>query len=154
MDPGFQQVWGLSTPVSVQSSHLVTQHDDDPEGLSSILTDCYDYDWNNVRCSHIATNVPNQVISSYNSQPHLNPGLHSGLVRPYHAPSATSLSFGQSSGVDLSLSAIDAECQLSATHQSFQQILLFRPQYKSTVKLNSILVPYSDTSCETFSGFE
>jgi hypothetical protein len=107
----------------------VAQHGNDPDGLSLTLTDWSDHDWTYVGCSQIATNVPSQAVPLFNPQPHSNPEPHSGLILHWDAASST---FGQSSGADLPLSAVDA----------------------STAEVNSILIPYNDTNYESFSGFE
>jgi len=152
--PGSQQAWGCLAPLSNQQNHLVPQHGDDPEDLSLTLTDGCDYQWNDVGCSQIATNVPSQAVPLFNPQPHSNPEPHSGLIRRWYARYPASSSFGQSPDADLPLSAVDAECQFPVNDQSFQQNLLSWPQPKSVAELNSIPNPYGDTNHESLSGFD
>jgi len=122
--PAFQQAWGYSVPLSNQQNHLVAQHGDDPEDLSLTLTNWCDYKWNDIGCSQIATNVPNQAVPLFNPQPHSNPEPHSGLVRYWYTGYTVSSSFGQSPDADLPLSTVDTEYQFLANDQSFQQNLL------------------------------
>lgn len=88
----------------------MAQHGDDPEDLSLTLTDWCDYEWTDIGCSQIATNVPDQAVPLFNSQPHSNPEPHSGLVRYWYTGYTASSSFGQSPDTDLPLSAVDIEC--------------------------------------------
>ena len=81
----FQQVWGFSMPAFVRPSHLVTQHDDKPEGLSLIDTNWYNYDWNNVKCNQNVKNVPNRVVSPYNPELYSNSELYLN-PEPYSNP--------------------------------------------------------------------
>lgn len=102
----------------------MVQYDDDLKGLSFILMDRYDHEWNYIGYSQIAINFFSQDVSLFNPQSHSNPESHSSLIRHY-AGYAVSSSFGQSSDIDLSLITIDAECQFLINNQSFQQNLLF-----------------------------
>ena len=137
---------GYSAPLFDQQNHVIAQHGDDSEDLGPPLTDWCDYEWNYVKCSQIATNIPSQAFS--------NPEPHPSLIRPWYRGYAASSSFGKAPDADLPLRAVDAECQSSANDQSFQQNLLPWPQPKSTAELNSIPIPYGDSNYESLSGFE
>ena len=152
--PAFQQAWGCSVPLFDQQNHLVALRGDDPEDSSLTLTDWCDYEWNDIGCSQIAINVPNQTVPLFNSQPRSNPEPHSGLVRYWYTGCAASSSFGRSPNADLPLSAVDTECQFPAYAQSFQQNLWPWPQLELTAELNSIPIPYGNTKYESPSGFD
>lgn len=109
----------------------MTQHGDDPEGLSRSLTSWSDYDWKE-RCSQIGANVPSQAVPLYNPQPH-----------------SAFTSFVQSPDINLSLSVVDAECQFPANNQ---RNLLSWSDFGSTVQPSSVLVPYSNINHESFTA--
>lgn len=110
----------------------MTQHGDDPEGLSRFLTSWSDYDWKE-RCSQIGASVPSQAVPLYNLQ-----------------PQSAFTSFVQSPDVNLlSLSVVDAECQFPANNQ---QNLLSWSDFGSTVQPSSVLVPYSNINHKSFTA--